>query len=174
MRHEPIVDLGQFIRFAANTGTPNVPAYALDLPPERKVIPTDGKFTATVTAAGAIYGNFVSIPAKLPMVESDSSRATLDLLFSTATTIDPDPRINGTMIPIYRVSALSDGGSTIEQIAQDFPSLTKAQIVESINYAQANPPPFGNSYPKESLKRLLRNSGFADLKRSLRKGKKRS
>jgi hypothetical protein len=72
-----------------------------------------------------------------------------------------------------RISALFDGGLTADQIAEDFPSLTKLQIAESIAYAQTVPAIFGNSYPTQSLKRLLRNSGFKKVEKELRKAKKR-
>jgi uncharacterized protein (DUF433 family) len=71
-----------------------------------------------------------------------------------------DPLIAGTRIPIYRVSALLDGGMSVKEVAEDFPSLTEWQIIAARAYAIANPPSRDISYPKQSLKRLLRDSGF--------------
>jgi uncharacterized protein (DUF433 family) len=84
-----------------------------------------------------------------------------------------EPVIPGTNIPLYRVSALFDGGMTVREVMEDFPSLTEAQIVNARNYARRYPN-FGKPYPQKSLKRLLRNSGFAQLEQAMRKGKKRS
>jgi uncharacterized protein (DUF433 family) len=85
-----------------------------------------------------------------------------------------EPTIPGTEIPLYRISALLDGGMTIQQVIEDFPSLTADQVVMASNHARQYPN-FGKPYPQKSLKRLLRDSGFAQLERSLRgKAKKRS
>jgi uncharacterized protein (DUF433 family) len=71
-----------------------------------------------------------------------------------------DPLIAGTRIPIYRISALLDGGMTVKEVAEDFPSLTERQIIDARTYAMTNPPSPSIRYPKQSMKRLLRNSGF--------------
>jgi uncharacterized protein (DUF433 family) len=68
--------------------------------------------------------------------------------------------IPGTRIPVYRVAALLEGGLSVEDVAEDFPSLTVEQIVAARCYAKVNPPSTDICYPRESLKRLLRNSGF--------------
>jgi uncharacterized protein (DUF433 family) len=91
-------------------------------------------------------------------------------LFTVGTS---EPKIPGTNIPLYRISALLDGGMRIAEVMEDFPSLTAEQIVWARDYARRNPN-FGRSYPTESLKRLLRNSGFAELEQALRRRKKRS
>lgn len=75
--------------------------------------------------------------------------------------------IPGTKIPVYRISALLDGGMTIEQVLEDFPSLTADQILWSRDYARSYPN-LGKQYPKESLKRLLRQSGMYELDQELR------
>lgn len=84
-----------------------------------------------------------------------------------------DPLIKGTRIPIYRVAALIDGGMSIDEVAEDFPSLTKTQIQDAYEYARRNPAPPNIRYPRQSLKRLLRDTGLADLERAL-KPKKRT
>jgi uncharacterized protein (DUF433 family) len=94
--------------------------------------------------------------------------------FSVVVTVDTsEPVIPGTTIPLYRISALLDGGLTIAEVKEDFPSLTVAQIVQVRDYARHHPN-FGKQYPRKSLKRVLRESGFVELKRVSRKGKKRS
>jgi Protein of unknown function (DUF433) len=93
---------------------------------------------------------------------------------STQSTSDEDPKVPGTNIPIYRLAALRDGGMTEDQIAEDFPSLTREQIDGALAYAKLFPNQ-GKQYPRKSLKRALRKSGFhgiakelADLKKAKR------
>ena len=63
-------------------------------------------------------------------------------------------------------------GMTVAQVAEDFPSLTESQIRAARTYARAHPPQ-GVSYPRESLKRLLRDSGFAKVERELEKAQRK-
>jgi uncharacterized protein (DUF433 family) len=84
-----------------------------------------------------------------------------------------EPEISGTSIPLYRISALLDGGMSIAEVLEDFPSLTAQQIVMARDYARQHPN-FGKPYPKKSLKRLVGNSGLAELEQTLRWRKKRS
>src|SRR3954468_14269913 len=51
-----------------------------------------------------------------------------------------DPTIAGTTIPIYQVTALLDGGLTVDQVIEDFPSLSREQILYAKQYADNNPP----------------------------------
>ena len=110
---------------------------------------------------------------KLNLTSSLSSTGyvVLDNL-STQVIVDPDPKIGNTNIPIYRLAALAGGGMSVDQIAEDFPSLTKDQISDAIRYAKVRPHASGsNPYPAQSLKRLLRNSGFAHLEKTIKKSK---
>ncbi|SRR6266436_2885227 len=91
-------------------------------------------------------------------------------LFTVGTS---EPKIPDTNIPLYRISALLDGGMSVAEVMEDFPSLTADQIVMARDHARQYPN-FGRPYPKKSLKRLLRNSGFAELEQTLRRRKKRS
>lgn len=74
-----------------------------------------------------------------------------------------DPLIPGTNIPIYRIAALLSGGMPVKEVAEDFPSLNEQQIMRAQEYALANPPSPAIRYPKQSMKRLLRRSGFTNL-----------
>jgi uncharacterized protein (DUF433 family) len=77
-----------------------------------------------------------------------------------------EPVIGRTNIPLYRVTALLDGGMTIEQVLEDFPSLTRQEVLAAKRFAERNPN-HGKQYPQKSLKRLLRRSGFHRLKKEL-------
>jgi uncharacterized protein (DUF433 family) len=91
-----------------------------------------------------------------------------------AVTVDTsEPVIPGTTIPLYRISALLDGGLTVAQVKEDFPSLTIAQIVSARDHASKHPN-YGKQYPRESLKRLLRDSGFRKVEKELKRTAKRS
>ena len=85
---------------------------------------------------------------------------------TTVTVGTAEPIIHGTGIPLYRVTALLDGGMTIPQVMEDFPSLTAEQIATARDYARHHPN-FGKAYPTKSLKRMLRKSGFHRLKKEL-------
>lgn len=81
------------------------------------------------------------------------------------------PLIEGTNIPVYRISALLQGELTIEQVMEDFPSLTRKQIVDAGKFAKKHPN-IGDEYPPVSFKRLLMTSGFSKVEAELRKIKK--
>lgn len=63
-----------------------------------------------------------------------------------------DPRIKGTSVEVYRISALLDGGATIDEVGEDYPLLTRNQIEHAQRYAAAIPKA-GRPYPKSSFKR---------------------
>jgi hypothetical protein len=68
---------------------------------------------------------------------------------------DPDdPVIKGTRVEVYRVSALVEGGASVETVLQDYPSLTAAQVELARVYAEAIPKK-GRPYPRISFKRAL-------------------
>jgi uncharacterized protein (DUF433 family) len=97
----------------------------------------------------------------------DTTRiAEVNVVVTISTT---EPMVPGTKIPLYRIAALFNGGMSVADIAEDFPSLTQQQIIDAYHYASANPPPLGNHYPTQSLKRLLRNSGFRRVETALKK-----
>jgi uncharacterized protein (DUF433 family) len=75
-----------------------------------------------------------------------------------------DAVLVGTDIPAHQIAALARGQS-IAEILEDYPSLTKAQVEASIEYAKAYPKR-GRPYPARSLKRMLADlaelGGFDD------------
>jgi uncharacterized protein (DUF433 family) len=71
----------------------------------------------------------------------------------------------GTDIPVYRVAALLLGGKLTErEVAEDFPSLTRAQIREARKMGKANPNAAAQ-YPPRSLKRILASARFGTLRK---------
>jgi hypothetical protein len=69
------------------------------------------------------------------------------------------PVIKGTRIPVYMVAALARE-QAMQEILEDFPSLTHEQVAAAIEYAKAYPKR-GRPYPARSLKRAL--GELADL-----------
>jgi uncharacterized protein (DUF433 family) len=76
---------------------------------------------------------------------------------------DPeDPVLRGTDIEVYRVSALLNGGSSVADIIQDYPSLTETQVELARDYARAIPKK-GRPYPSTSFKRATGELGLDAL-----------
>jgi uncharacterized protein (DUF433 family) len=72
-----------------------------------------------------------------------------------------EPVIRGTTVPVYVVASLAKG-ETIEEILEDYPSLTRAQVENAIEYAKAYPKK-GRPYPARSFKRVVANMGLDDI-----------
>jgi uncharacterized protein (DUF433 family) len=73
-----------------------------------------------------------------------------------------EPMIKGTAIEVHRIAALLEGGMTAEEIAEDYPGLTRDQIEAAREFAVAHPKA-GRPYPKTTFKRLLQNSRLHEL-----------
>jgi uncharacterized protein (DUF433 family) len=61
--------------------------------------------------------------------------------------------LRGTDISVYRIAALYPHHS-IDEILEDYPSLSRTQVASAVAYAEANPRPL-IIYPATSLKRAL-------------------
>lgn len=72
-----------------------------------------------------------------------------------------EPVIRGTTVPVYIVAGLAKG-ETVEEILEDYPSLTRAQVETAIEYAQAYPKK-GRPYPARSFKRVVADMGLDDM-----------
>jgi uncharacterized protein (DUF433 family) len=72
-----------------------------------------------------------------------------------------EPVIRGTSVPVYAVANLARG-QTIEQIMEDYPSLTRALVEDAIEYARAYPKK-GRPYPAHSFKRAIADLGLGKL-----------
>jgi hypothetical protein len=79
--------------------------------------------------------------------------------FSITVSSAPNPIIPGTHIPLYKISALIEGGMNIQSVLEDYPSLTREQVESALSYAKANPYS-GPPYPKTTFKRALRKMDF--------------
>lgn len=75
---------------------------------------------------------------------------------------DRDPLLRGTDIEVHRIAALLDGGMSVEQICEDFPSLTKDMVLIAAAYAAAHPKP-GRPYPATTVKRALQGANLEAL-----------
>jgi len=75
---------------------------------------------------------------------------------------DGEPLLKGTSVEVYRIAALLEGGASIEEILEDYPSLSRRQIETAQVYAEAYPKA-GRPYPRTSVKRALQGAGLEAL-----------
>lgn len=75
---------------------------------------------------------------------------------------DGEPLLKGTSIEVYRIAALLDGGAPIEEVLEDYPSLSRKQVETAQAYAEAYPKA-GRPYPRTSVKRALQGAGLEAL-----------
>ena len=75
---------------------------------------------------------------------------------------DGEPLLKGTEIEVYRIAALLDGGWSIEQVIEDYPSLSRKDIATAKAYREAHPEA-GRPYPRTSAKRALQGAGLEAL-----------
>jgi uncharacterized protein (DUF433 family) len=75
---------------------------------------------------------------------------------------DGEPLLKGTEIEVYRIAALLDGGLSLEEVLQDYPSLSRKDIETAKAYAEAYPKA-GRPYPRTSVKRALQGAGLEAL-----------
>jgi uncharacterized protein (DUF433 family) len=76
--------------------------------------------------------------------------------------VDGEPLLKGTEIEVYRIAALLDGGWSIEQVLEDYPSLSRKDIETAKAYTEAYPKA-GRPYPRTSAKRALQGAGLEAL-----------
>jgi uncharacterized protein (DUF433 family) len=72
-----------------------------------------------------------------------------------------EPVIRGTTVPVHVVAGLAKG-ETVDEILEDYPSLTRAQVETAIEYATACPKK-GRPYPARSFKRMVADLGLDDI-----------
>jgi uncharacterized protein (DUF433 family) len=152
--------------FAIAVGAANT--FALGLPEKRILTRSDETVVFSVEDRQGLPRSILPNPMANEIVKIivANSQLTGYVVDMSTFGFDPDPKIGAANVPIYRISALRDGGMSEEQIAEDFPSLTREQIDWAIAYAQIYPN-YGKQYPKQSLKRLLRKSGFHRINKEL-------
>jgi uncharacterized protein (DUF433 family) len=120
-------------------------------------------------ASGAAGPSAITYIAPENIFQANTAGTTLAVLnqsYPTAvyviSTLPPEPLIDGTNIPVFRIAALLRGGMTVIQVMEDFPSLTRREIEEAEEYADEHEN-IWKEYPAFSLKRLLQDSGFSKL-----------
>jgi uncharacterized protein (DUF433 family) len=75
---------------------------------------------------------------------------------------DGEPVLKGTEIEVYRIAALLVGGSSIEGVLEDYPSLSREDVEAARAYGEAHPKA-GRPYPRSSAKRALQSAGLEAL-----------
>ena len=75
---------------------------------------------------------------------------------------DGEAVLKGGSIEVYRISALAEGGLSVDDICADFASLTRDGVSVATNYAAAYPKS-GRPFPRTTSKRALRGAGLEAL-----------
>ncbi|MBZ9849669.1 DUF433 domain-containing protein [Mesorhizobium sp. CA14] len=75
---------------------------------------------------------------------------------------DGEPLLKGKQVEVYRISALLDGGASVEQVLEEYPSLAREDVETAKAYAEAYPK-VGRPFPRTSVKRALRGAGLEAL-----------
>jgi uncharacterized protein (DUF433 family) len=108
------------------------------------------------------FGRFrISIGDLVEEVERRTTDLTA-LAEKVAFRADGEPLLRETEIEVYRIAALLEGGALIEQVLEDYPSLSSEEIEAAQAYAAAYPKA-GRPYPRTSVKRALQGAGLEAL-----------
>jgi uncharacterized protein (DUF433 family) len=75
---------------------------------------------------------------------------------------DGESVVKGTQVEVYRLAALLEGGASIEQVLEDYPSLSREHVEAAKAYAKAYPKA-GRPYPRISVKRAVQGAGLEAL-----------
>lgn len=75
---------------------------------------------------------------------------------------DGEPLLKGTQVEAYRITALLEGGASVAQALEDYPSLSREHVETARAYAEAYPK-MGRPYPRASVKRALQGAGLEAL-----------
>jgi len=71
--------------------------------------------------------------------------------------------LEGTAVEIYRITALLDGGASVDEVLEDYPSLSRQQVETARAYADVRPKTGRPDYPRTSVKQALREAGLEAL-----------
>lgn len=75
---------------------------------------------------------------------------------------DGEPLLKGTKVEVHRIAALLDGGASIGQVLEDYPSLSRENVETAKTYARAYPRAT-RPYPRTSIKRALQGAQLEAL-----------
>lgn len=115
-------------------------------------------FRAAKVDLGDLWGNLQDYDALVQR----RTKALHKLNENVEQTKDGEVVLTGADTEVHRISALRDGGATIDDIFTDYPSLTRQQVETARDYAKAHPK-LGRSYPKQSAKNAMRNVDFSAI-----------
>ena len=86
----------------------------------------------------------------------------LDELSAQIDASGKEPVIRGTKVLVYRIAALLDANMTLKEILQDYPSLSKNQLLAAKAFAETHPKA-GRPYPKLTVKAAMRAADLSAL-----------
>lgn len=93
--------------------------------------------------------------------EIDGRLRRLDELRGLVDAGTSEPVLRGTDVSVYVVAGLAQG-QTVEEVLEDYPSLTRAQVEGAAEYARVFPKR-GRPYPARSFKRMLADLDLGGL-----------
>lgn len=93
-------------------------------------------------------------------------RARLETLRELETQVEQNAAgetvLKDTDVEVHRIAALLSGGMSVDEVREDYPSLTADQIAFAATYAAAHPKA-GRPYPKLTAKAALARTDFSAL-----------
>lgn len=78
-------------------------------------------------------------------------------------TLDGEPRVDGTRIPVRQISSLFAAGWSIAEIVDDFPPLTPAQIHDALSYAHDHPDEMAFHEERHERRTIMREQDVVDV-----------
>jgi uncharacterized protein (DUF433 family) len=75
---------------------------------------------------------------------------------------DGEVLLAGTDVEVHRIAALLEGGLSVDEVCEDYPSLDPEAVTVAKAYADAHPKP-GRPYPRTTAKRALKGAGLEAL-----------
>ncbi|WP_457091113.1 DUF433 domain-containing protein [Microvirga sp. P5_D2] len=79
---------------------------------------------------------------------------------------DGEPVLKNTSVEVHRIAALLSGGLSVDEVREDYPSLSAQDIETARAYAEAHPKT-GRPYLRTTAKRALKGAGLESLDEAL-------
>lgn len=112
-------------------------------------LPVNGGYLFVSTAGWT--GNGAAIACSGTTNSSPASGVSLNYLSNAP----KEPLAGASSASVYRIGALFDGGMSVAQVRQEFPSLSSVQLEYIRGYANSVSPELKSRYPKGSFKQFL-------------------
>ncbi len=91
-----------------------------------------------------------------PPIRAPIERTEHPHVVRSADTLGGEPRVEGTRIPVRQLANLFAAGWSIDEIVDDFPPLTPAQIHDALSYAHDHPDEMAFHEERHKLRTIMR------------------